>query len=517
MRHGRALLPAFAATTLLLSAGCSSAAPHTAERPAGHDRAIRVTDASGADPDRSLTVAAAPAAPGATAATAGPRDSGRHAHRTTLTVSSYDARTRRAVISGGAGSPASPSPATPAPPSPGPSSPAPSSPAPAPPAAPHEAAVGDVIASAPAPGAPHGLLARVTEVIGRTDRGTEVQTEPAALNSVLGDGTAKGTVPVAPAAFDVRKLLPGVKVSWSKPGGVHIGPEGATVPLGSLRVDVGAKVPTAPGTPVPATASVSGFVQVAPRVDFTYGGTGTHAAPGSAYLGVSGRWTSGWSVTGRAAAGGGTPVRIPFAELHADPVLQVGPVPVVVSLDLTCYVQIDGDGRVSVDMAQTVHGGFRAGGTFGPAKGWTPVSSTDVTSTPVRASLTTAGRLRTALGAEASVGLYGTVGVTADLAPYLRGEASVTVGTGSGTGTGTHSGTTTPAHQDSGAGTGKRAAPSPAARGARAHGVWQVYGGVDLSGTLRIQLSLFGTPVLQRSVPLGSLHHEQRLAGGSLT
>ncbi|MCE0446064.1 hypothetical protein LT493_17875 [Streptomyces tricolor] len=43
---------------------------------------------------------------------------------------------------------------------------------PAPP--PHRArtAVGDVIASAPAPGAPHGLLAKVTEVIGERDGGT---------------------------------------------------------------------------------------------------------------------------------------------------------------------------------------------------------------------------------------------------------------------------------------------------------------------------------------------------------
>jgi hypothetical protein len=108
-----------------------------------------------------------------------------------------------------------------------------------------------------------------------------------------------------------------------------------------------------------------------------------------------------------------------------------------------------------------------------------------MTSTPVRASLTTAGSVKTALGAEASVGLYGTVGVTADLAPYLRGEASGTVTTSSG--------------------------GTPKAKGA-----WELYGGVDLSGTLRLQLSIFGTPVLQRSIPLGSLHREWKLAGGSL-
>ncbi|MEU1406792.1 hypothetical protein ABZ471_31345 [Streptomyces sp. NPDC005728] len=471
MGHRRALLPALTVTALFLAAGCSSSAPHAEPPSAARGQEVRVADEPTGGTDHSLTVAAAPAA--TATATAGPSGTGRRAHKTNLTVSSYDSRTRRAVISGApAGKGTSQTPATPSPTSS---------------TAPHEAAVGDVIASAPAPGAPHGLLAKVTKVLDATDRGTEVQTEPATLNALLGDDTAKGTVPVDPSSFAVDKLLPDVKVSWSKAGDVHVGPKGATVPLGSLRLDVGAKVPTSEGAPVSAGASVSGFVQVAPQVDFNYGGTGTDAAPGSAYLGVSGAWTSGWAVKGRAAAATGTPLRIPFAKLHADPVLQVGPVPVVVNLDLTCYVQISGDGHVTVDVEQSLKGDFKAGGTFGPGKGWTPVSSADMTSTPVRASLTTAGTVKTALGAEASVGLYGTVGLTADLAPYLRGEASGTVTASSDT------------------------------PGAKTEGVWGVYGGVDLSGTLRIQLSIFGTPVIQRSVPLGSLHREWKLAGGSLS
>ncbi|MFG2124264.1 hypothetical protein [Streptomyces sp. NPDC048710] len=470
-RHRSALLPAFAVTALFLAAGCSSPSPHAAPPAAGQGQDARATDGPTGDTGHSLAVAAAPAA--TATATAGPSGTGRRAHKSTLTVSSYDSRTRRAVISKApARSGTSQSPATPSPTSS---------------AAPQKAAVGDVIASAPAPGAPHGLLAKVTKVIGESDRGTEVQTEPAALNALLGDDTAKGTVPVDPSSFAVDKLLPDVKVSWSKAGDVHVGPKGATVPLGSLRLDVGAKVQTAEGAPVSAGASVSGFVQVAPQVDFSYGGTGTDAAPGSAYLGVSGDWTSGWAVKGRAAATTGTPLRIPFAKLHADPVLQVGPVPVVVNLDLTCYFQISADGHVTVDVEQSLKGDFKAGGTFGVGKGWTPVSSSDMTSTPVRASLTTAGSVKTALGAEATVGLYGTVGVTADLAPYLRGEASGTVTASSDT-------------------------PE-----VKAEGTWGVYGGVDLSGTLRIQLSIFGTPVLQRSVPLGSLHREWKLAGGSLS
>jgi hypothetical protein len=421
-------------------------------------------------------VAAAPA--DTATATARPGTSGGQAQRTELSVSSYDDKTRRAVIAS-AGSGDSDSTRTSDEPT-GDESSASSSPSESASATPRRPSVGDVIASAPAPGAPNGLLAEVTKVIGETDEGTEVQTAPAQLNALLGDDTAKGSVPVDPAAFDVDKLLPDVDVSWSRTGDVHVGPKGATVPLGSLRLDVRADLPTVGNASASAAASVSGHVQVAPQVDFRYGGEGTDAAPASAYLGVSGDWTSGWSLKGRAGAST-TPVRIPFATLHADPVLQVGPVPVVVNLDLTCYVEISGDGRITVNVEQSLKGDFKAGGTFGLTQGWTPVNSSDMTSTPVRTSVTTAGTVKAALGAQATVGLYGRVGVVADLAPYVRGEGEATV-------TGTDS-------------------------AFEADGAWAVYGGVDLSGTLRLQLSVFGTPVFQRDIPLGTLHREWRLAG----
>ncbi|MFG3026962.1 hypothetical protein ACGFZJ_00210 [Streptomyces sp. NPDC048253] len=468
-------MPALAASALLLAAGCSSpSSPAGSSSASAARQADAETAASAAD--RSLAVAAAPTGSTATA-TARPGDSDGRAHRTKLSVSSYDSRTRRAVISSDAASSSSPSATSSSSPS-GPSSPSASPSASAPP---HRTAVGDVIASAPAPGAPDGLLAEVTKVIGQTGEGTVVQTAPARLNALLGDDTAKGSVPVDPAAFDIDELLPDVDVSWSKTADAHVGPEGATVPLGSLRLDVRADLPTAGKTSASAAASVSGFVQVAPQVDFRYGGEGADAAPASAYLGVSGDWTSGWSLKGRAGASA-TAVRIPFATLHADPVLQVGPVPVVVNLDLTCYIQVSGDGRITVDVEQSLQGDFEAGGTFGPGRGWTAVSSSDMKSTPVHTSVTTAGSVRAALGAQATVGLYGSVGVVADLAPYVRGE-------GAGTVTGTDS-------------------------VFDADGSWAVYGGVDLNGTLRLQLAIFGTPVFQRDIPLGALHREWKLAGG---
>ncbi|WP_405884502.1 MULTISPECIES: hypothetical protein [unclassified Streptomyces] len=161
------------------------------------------------------------------------------------------------------------------------------------------------------------------------------------------------------------------------------------------------------------------------------------------------------------------------------------------NLDLTCYFEISGDGSVTVGVEQDLKGDFKAGGTFGTAKGWTPVNESHMDSSPVRTSVTTAGRVKAALGAQATVGLYGTVGVTADLTPYLRGEAVGAVTA------------TTPVGSDT----------KSDVEGA---GSWALYGGLDLSGTLQIQLAVFGTPVLQHSIPLGTSHREGKLADGKM-
>ncbi|MEU7555942.1 hypothetical protein AB0B01_27040 [Streptomyces sp. NPDC044571] len=455
----RLLLTGF--TTLALTAtGCSSAT-HTGAA----DPASTATLASVADGTQQLDVAAAPQ--GAPAPTAVARvGAGKGSpEKSSLKVASYDQATGRAVIST-------------APHGTSPASPAPSHS----PTADKPVAVGDVIASAPAPGAPNGLLAKVTEVGRKTDLGTEVKTASTTLSSVLNDDKADGKVPVDPASVTVEPLMKGVTFSWAKSQGVRFGPEGAKLPLGNLRLDVNAPIDTASDAPVSAGASVSGFVQLAPTVEFSYDGSGG-SGPRSAFLGMSGDWSSQWSLKGHAAASTGTPKRIPFAKLHSAPVIQVGPVPVVVNLDLTCYVQVEADGRVTLEVRQDVKGDFRVGGSYATGKGWTPVSTSNVQSSPVKAEVTAAGRVKGALGAEASVGLYGAVGVSADFAPYLRGEADAKAS----------------------ASTDGKTSVS---------GAWALYGGFDLSGQLHFQLSLFGTPVFERRIPLGALNREWPLAGG---
>ncbi|MFD4721011.1 hypothetical protein ACFWOY_16895 [Streptomyces sp. NPDC058423] len=475
MRHAtrRILVPAL--TALALAASGCSAGPDSSDRPqAGPTPAA--TAAAG-DGTEQLDVEAAPRGEAAPTAVARRTTEGTtRAAESALKVAAYDKRTRRAVI---ATPPRDPNPPGSGSPTAGPTS-APTADAPV--------KTGDVIASAPAPGAPDGLLAEVTEVLGTTDRGTEVRTAPTTLSTLLADDKADGQVPVDPSTVDVEPLVKGVKVSWARTGGATFGPNGSKLPLGSLRLDVGAAVATADDAPVSAAASLSGFVQLAPQVEFSYDGSANgqagRPAPGSAFLGMTGDWTAQWALKGRASAK--ATQRIPFAKLHADPVIQVGPVPVVVNLDLTCYLQVEADGRITLDVQQDVRGDFRVGGAYAPGDGWTPVSTSDVKSTPVRTTVTAAGQARATLGAEASVGLYGMVGLTADFAPYLRAEAqaradAATDGTASVTGT------------------------------------WAVHGGFDLSGNLQLQLAIFGTPILQHRIPLGSLHREWPLASGKGT
>ncbi|WP_338676586.1 hypothetical protein V1460_29160 [Streptomyces sp. SCSIO 30461] len=483
----RRFLVPVALTTFALTASACSAPSHQTGPGAGPTPVAKAA----ADSSEQLDVAAAPTdAPTPTAvAAAGSRGNG--AKKTALTVAAYDKSTGRAVISKPSKRSPDPSPSSPSSPS-APSTEPTDGSSDAPTAGPSDGPEsdapvrsGDIIASAPAPGAPDGLLAEVIEVVNETEQGTEVRTKPTTLNAVLNDDKADGEVPVDPSTMDVEPLVEGVKFSWAKPDGITFGPNGAKLPLGSLRLDVGTSIATAKDAPASAAASVAGFVQLSPQVEFSYDGSGNgkvgKSVPRGAFLGLSGDWDAQWRLKGRAS--GEVKQRIPFAKLHADPVIQVGPVPVVVNLDLTCYIQVEADGRITLDVEQKVNGDFRVGGSYSRADGWKPVSTSEVKGTPITAKVTAGGQAKAVLGAEASVGLYGLVGVSAEFAPYLRGEAAVTATASSD---------------------GK----------ASIVGNWALYGGFDLNGNLQLQLSIFGTPVFSKRVPLGSLHREWTLVSG---
>ncbi|MEU0947198.1 hypothetical protein ABZ379_31385 [Streptomyces canus] len=490
--RAHALVSALSTVTVaaLLATGCSAHSP----APTSETAASTAEASKPGTGEEQLAVVSAPTGDVATpTAVAAANTLGQaRARKSALKVASYDSQSGRAVIAAPPSGPGAAPSATPS--TTTASSPVDSS-------TPQDAgsggakstaavAVGDVIASAPAPGAPHGVLAKVTEIIDTAANGSAtVQTEPTKLNSVLGKSKADGAVPVDPSTLKVDPLVEGVKVSWAKTGDLTLGPEGAKLPLGNLRIDVATAVQTATGAPASAAASLNGFVQLAPEVAFSYDGSGatTSSSPSGAFLGLTGEWTSQWQLKGRAAGTtNGKPIRIPFAELHADPVIQVGPVPIVVNLDLVCYFRVDADGRVTVDAEQDLKGDFRVGGNFTWAKGWTGVSESHMTDEPLKTTVTAVGDVKAAMGAEATVGLYGTVGVTADLAPYLRAESDATA-EGSTDGAGSASGS------------------------------WALYGGIDLTGTLNLQLSIFGTPIFRTRIPLGALHKEWLLTKGKVS
>ncbi|WP_344023231.1 hypothetical protein [Streptomyces luteireticuli] len=472
--YTRVLFPALTAMSLAVT-GCSASG---SDRAKDAEPASAPSAAASSEAPQEMAVAAAPmgvaaapadgsAVPSAVASPSSAAPHRQQAHKSALRVASYDRKSGTAVLATAADTKKPGGGSTPS-------------------AAPAKSvAVGDVFASAPAPGAPNGVLAKVTKVEGRTAKGTKVRTEPATLPALLGDAKAGGKVAVDPSAVAVKPLVPGVKVSWAKRGDLHFGPQGAKLPLGSLRVDVGTAIATAKGAPASAKASVNGFVQLAPEVDFGYDGRGTDGrAPGTASLSLAGDWKAAWELKGQAAASteDGKPLRLPFAKLHATPVIQVGPVPVVVNADLTCYLQVDGDGKITVDVKQDVKGGFKVGGSYSRAKGWEPVSQADLKGSPVKASASAGGKVKAALGAEAAVGLYGTVGVTGNLSPYLRAEGEVKGDISSD---------------------GKKSLK----------GKWGAFGGVDLNGALQLQLKIFGTPIFERRMPLPGLHREWKLAG----
>ncbi|MEV4503877.1 hypothetical protein [Streptomyces klenkii] len=406
-----------------------------------------------------------------------PAGGGLKEQKAAVKVDSIDPKSGRAVIS-----------QTVAQPSPGASGkPDPS----ATPAAKKPVAVGDIVASKPVPGAPQGVLAKVTKVEGNTPKGTEVRTAPVGLSTVLGDSKVENKLPVDPSGFTADSLVPGVKFSWAKRGNVHAGPEGLKLPFGSLRVDVDTTVDTEKnakkeGVESPTKASFKGFVQLAPEVDFNYYGRGSGDGPSGTGLRLSGDWSSGFQFKGRTApTANGKPVRVPFVVLHANPTFYIGELPVTVNIDLTCYLLIDADGKASLDIQQDpVKGDFALGSAFSLKEGWQPEAKANFTPATLKAGASAAVDAKVRFGTEANLGLYGSVGVKGDVAaPYVRTEV-------------------------------KGGARGSTEGRAAADADWKLFAGVDLEGWVMPYLNIGGVQALAMRLPMPKVQREVQLAHG---
>ncbi|WP_051794560.1 hypothetical protein [Streptomyces sp. NRRL S-87] len=332
---------------------------------------------------------------------------------------------------------------------------------------------GQLIASPPSAAAPRGALLAITAVEPAAGGQVEVSTRPATIAELLGDADAALHKELDPRAIQVKPLLKDLKVSYTKRADGADGHASA-----ALELDADTSVPLPGG----ASASLSGSVEVDPAVNFSYTGTKGILRPQQAKVGLDLGAHADWHISAGLSASA-TPVRIPLAKLSASPVLMVGQLPVVVNLDLTLAAEIGADGSVTLDTQQDINGSWSIEGSYTKGEGWkTATTPLTVNASPVRAKLSGNASVRTGLAADASVALYDTVGLKASVKPYLRTSVNGTVTVDS-----------------SGA--------APVVQGSAG-----LYGGFDLTGALMARIAVFGTPLFEKDIPLGSLHREWTIA-----
>ncbi|MFD9124950.1 hypothetical protein [Kitasatospora sp. NPDC059571] len=449
MRIRTRVLPALALPLLLAAAtGCSSSAapgPAAAARPTA-DTAVDA--APGPAADTAAPTAEAPAAVASPAASGRPaaRPAGSHGVR----LVAYDRGTGKAVLDtptapgGGTGGTAGPDPDAVRP--------------------------GRLIASPPTPAAPRGALVAVTGVQKTGNGRVEVTTRPAEVSELLGATTAELHSAVDPHAISVQPLVKDLKVAFAtRPGGG----------TGSASARLVLAAHTSVPLPGRAAADLSADVELDPAVDFSYDGTRLlKGGPEQARVGFALGAHADWKVSAALTASA-TPLRVPIAKLSASPVLTVAGFPVVVNLDLTCYLTVGADGTVTVDTEQDLDGRWAVHADYHRGQGWASTADPGTTTVgPVRARLAGNATLRTGLSAEASVGLYDTVGVGATVAPYLSSRVA-------------------------GAVTADTSGKPP-----HIEGSWSNTAGLDIDGKVFARISVLGTPLFSKDLPLPGYHRE---------
>jgi hypothetical protein len=420
----------------------------------------------------SLPVAVAPAAT-ANVALATPSDSGAPAATADpgLTLDSYDQQSGRAVLAPSAAAASSPDAAA---------------------AATASVQPGQLIDSPPTTAAPNGALVKVTDVHPTDDGKVAVSTRPAALTELLGRITAAGRTVLDPHNIQVQPLAQDLNVSFTGDSG-----SGSGSASGTLELKAHASVPlpdqswTDQSVTVAAKPSVDvdGTIDLKPVVDLDYQGATFGLVPQHIKAGFDLGAHADWHVSAALHAGM-TPVKVPLAKLAAHPVVMVGHLPVVVSLELTLTAEVGADGDVTIDTEQAVDGAWGIHAEYLNGSGWT--TATDPGSTtvsPVSVRLSGNANVRAGLIADGGVFLYDTVGIKAGVEPYLRGAVNGTI-------------------------TADTAGAPP-----KIDGQAGLYGGLDVNGSLAARIPFLGS-TFEKDLTLPLFHREwpiaqQRIGGGA--
>jgi hypothetical protein len=227
---------------------------------------------------------------------------------------------------------------------------------------------------------------------------------------------------------------------------------------------------------IKATASggpkLAGWVGLTPKLVFSF-------ASKKAEIGVGGSYSYGWQVHAaldKLVDTGKKPISLPLAEVHLSQTFWVGPVPVVIGVDLTYFYRLTATGDLSIDAEQSTTGQFAFGAAYDAKTGWGPLNRNEAATTgrttPVVAG---SGDLRATIGADLSVLLYDSAGVSGQMAPYLRAAVD---------------GADTPLR-------------------------WGVYAGFDITASLKFRLKIFGITVLKADQALPTIHTEWKVAAST--
>ncbi|MFI9048283.1 hypothetical protein [Streptomyces sp. NPDC053427] len=293
------------------------------------------------------------------------------------------------------------------------------------------------------------------------------------------DAPAEGSPgPSASATGAARAQLtgPGARAAQPSPRGDAL-PRDAAKALTTLRLGIDVPLPKGVEATGKSPARLSGEVTFRPELIFQYEKRGgPNLLPQRAAIGLGGSYAYDWQVHGKVRGTADTgQIAVPLAAVTGRHVFWVGPVPVVVSTEVTFTYRFTAGGRIVLDADQRTSGSFAIGAHYDRGHGWRPLHEAHQRTKGAAPRVAGAASATARIGTHAQVFLYDTAGVGGDLSVHLTGRAA--------------------------AATDGRA---PA---------WALSAGYDLKTELMLRLKIFGIEIANLRTTPFALHDERKLFG----
>lgn len=341
---------------------------------------------------------------------------------------------------------------------------------------------GDVIAGPATPVTPQGVLLKVVAVHPQAGGSVSVDTAQATLADALGDGKADLRVPLTAADLKATSPGGGGKVSEGQSNGQGI------------RFDVDVPMPSGVKPTAGHSSALKGHLDLKPEMLFSYERAHWYSVqPSKATIGMAADYDYGFAAHAEGTASydtGHKPLHIPAAEVDVNKTVWLGPVPIVLNLKVNYFYDISADGKVTLDAEQNTKGHLEVGATYDKDRGWSALSGPEPTTTGTQTRIEGSATVKGGVGTHAELGLYGSVGVGADVMPYLKATVHGT------------------------AGDTKNVKDIKNVNDAK--GDWALYGGGELTGSFFARLDIFGTKVLDKTWDFPKVSYEHKLAGGQV-